>query len=139
MRLTYCALVCEDSPQKYSVKFPDFDCCVTQGNSIEEVRSMAEDALSLMVSTMLERKETLPNPTLDHKKLLAMAGPDWQPVAFIIPITIYTASSIIRISMTGPEDKLDIIKEFANSCGTNRSAFMIEAAMEKIAQMKRGE
>ncbi len=139
MKLTYCALACEDKPKGFSVMFPDFDGCVTQGDTIDEVKLMAEDVLSLRVSFMNERHEKLPEPTTDYKKLLAMADPDWTPVSFIIPITIYTASPVVRISMTGPEDKLEMIKEFANSCGTNRSAFMIEASMEKIARMKRGE
>jgi len=139
MKLTYCALACEDKPKGFSVMFPDFDGCVTQGDTIEEVRVMAEDVLATHISFMKERREKLPEPTTDYKKLLAMADPEWPPVAFVIPITVYTESPFIRISMSGPEDKLEIIKEFANSCGTTRSAFMIEASMEKIAKMKKGE
>lgn len=140
MRKVYCALVYEkDETGSYMVQFPDIPTCITEGKSIEEVKYMAEDALGLVVSVMQERKMPLPEPTLDEKKLLAMANKEDGAVAFILPVSVYPASKTIQIALTGPEDKLEMIKEFAKSCGMTRSAFMVEASMEKIARMKRGE
>ncbi|MBQ9368872.1 MAG: type II toxin-antitoxin system HicB family antitoxin [Victivallales bacterium] len=140
MKRTYCALVyASDKEKGFTAQFPDIPGCITEGDTIEEVKQMAEDALGQMVAIKQECKETLPEPTTDYKKLLAMADSDIGHVAFVIPVTVYTEAPYIRISMSGPEDKLEMIKEFAASCGTTRSAFMVDASMEKIARMKKGE
>ncbi len=97
---------------------------------------MAEDVLVLTIQDLQERKKPLPDSTTDYKKLLSMADPNFGPVAFVLPVTIYTDAPVIRISMTGPEDKLQQIKVFANACGKTRSAFMIEASMDYMAHMK---
>ncbi len=144
MRHTYCALVHEQEPtdpHPFIVDFPDFDFCKTEGDTIEDVKMMAEDVLALTIQVMQEDKKALPVPTTDYKKLLAKADPDFGPVAFVMPVTVYTAKEpkAAHINITIPEDKLEILSDFINSCGMKRSTFMVAAAMEKMARMKNGE
>lgn len=42
-----------------SVRFPDIDGCFTSGKTLEEARSMAEDALALMLYNMKEKGERI--------------------------------------------------------------------------------
>ena len=93
---------------------------------------MAEDAISLMLADYAENGKPFPEASQTIEQLLAKAGDDCGEIAFVMPVTVYPTSKIIRISMTGPEDKLDIIKDFANKRGTTRSAFMIEASLEAM-------
>ncbi|MEW5773046.1 MAG: type II toxin-antitoxin system HicB family antitoxin [Thermodesulfobacteriota bacterium] len=45
----------------YWVEFPDFPGCITQGDTLDEARAMAEDALAGYVEIMLEEGEMLPD------------------------------------------------------------------------------
>ena len=42
---TYIALIRKDPDSDYGVDFPDFPGCVTAGSTLDEARSMADEAL----------------------------------------------------------------------------------------------
>ncbi len=44
----------------YSVTFPDFPECITEGDTLEEAYSMAFDALGLVIEEYNENKKALP-------------------------------------------------------------------------------
>lgn len=57
------------SPRKdhgFEIWLPDFDLH-TQGNDLYEAAYMAQDLLSLAISTYLDDDKPLPTPTMDHK------------------------------------------------------------------------
>lgn len=138
MKHTYCALVHPAKEGGFLIDFPDFDFCKSEGDTIEEVKLMAEDVLALTIQVMQDEKKPLPMPTMDYKKLLAMADKAFGEVAFIMPVTVYTekAQKAVHINITLPEDKLNLITDFCNACGKKRSTFLVEAALEKIERMK---
>ncbi|MBR0460242.1 MAG: type II toxin-antitoxin system HicB family antitoxin [Victivallales bacterium] len=137
MKFTYCALI-HQTDNELIVIFPDFNSCMTFGKDIQDATSMAEDALSLVIQTMLEKKIPLPKPTLDFRALLQMADKELPPVAFIMPVTVFVeaAHKVVHLNITCPAEKIDIIDEFAHKCGKKRSTFLVDSTMEKIANLK---
>ncbi len=47
----------------YWVEFPDLNGCVTEGNTIEEAMSMAQEALGLWLVSQMEMGNELPTPS----------------------------------------------------------------------------
>lgn len=46
----------------FIVTFPDFEFGITQGDTEEEAREMAEDSLALVIESYIERGKALPEP-----------------------------------------------------------------------------
>ena len=132
MKKTYCATVHEDKngPWRYICAFPDFDNLATEENTLEGIARMAEEILTEKLKEMQEDNIPFPSPTEDHNELAAKAAEDFGPAAFIMPVTATVESPFIRISMTVPEDKLNLITKYAKQKDTTRSALMIDATMD---------
>lgn len=47
----------------YWVEFPDFEGCLTQGDTIAEALANAQEALTGCIMVMLEDKKTIPSPS----------------------------------------------------------------------------
>lgn len=67
--MKYPALIKKEKNGKYSVSFPDFKggkfgVCVSCGDTLEEAKSNAEEALVLHVQGLLEDSEKLPTPSI---------------------------------------------------------------------------
>lgn len=60
---TYPASFEKENDGSYSVRFPDFDGCFTQGTSFELAFCNAVEALSLHIFGMLSDGEELPSPS----------------------------------------------------------------------------
>jgi len=136
MKTTYFALVHAAKEGGFYCAFPDFGNTGTQGDTINELLEMAEDfAVNELESCRLEGKPAPTPSTWDQA--LAKAAPEDGAPAFVMPVTVYPNPATIRISMTGPEDKLQLFKDFANKCGKTRSALMVEATMEYIMRAEK--
>ena len=59
---TYIAILHKDPISGYSVSFPDFPGCLTQGETLDEAGRMAEEALQGHVEGMEEFGEAIPAP-----------------------------------------------------------------------------
>ena len=123
---TYIALLRKDSDSDYGIDFPDFPGCITAGETLEEARLMAAEALAGHVEAMRADGESIPAPTdLDT----IMADPDnADAVAFLVSIPGDPGRSK-RVQVTLPEDLLDAIDKVAS----NRSAFLARAARRELA------
>ena len=132
MKKTYFATVHEDKngPWRYICAFPDFDNLATEENTLEGLAKMATEILTDALNDMEKEGVEPPVPTEDYQALIAKAETDFGPVAFIMPITVTVESPIIRISMTIPQNKLDMITKYAKQRATTRSALMIDATMD---------
>ena len=132
MKKTYFATVHEDKngPWRYICAFPDFDNLATEENTLEGLAKMATEILTDALNDMEKEGVEPPTPTEDYQSLVAKAEADFGPVAFIMPITVTVESPIIRISMTIPQSKLDMITKYAKQRDTTRSALMIDATMD---------
>ena len=67
--MKYSAIFKKEKDDKYSVSFPDFDCgkfgvCVSCGDTLEEAKDNALEALKLHVEGLLEDGKKLPEPSL---------------------------------------------------------------------------
>lgn len=47
----------------YSVRFPDLECCYTQGDNLQDAFEMAEDVLCLTLYQLEEKGEVIPEPS----------------------------------------------------------------------------
>lgn len=63
MYITYPAIFFHESDGQYSVVFPDLNHLATYGETLDEARKMAVDALTGYISTELEYGEQIPAPT----------------------------------------------------------------------------
>ena len=78
---TFPAIYTKEADGGYSVRFPQLDGCYTQGDSLEEARRMAADAMSLHLFSMEEDGETIPSAVFEGLKL--------QDDELLVPITAW--------------------------------------------------
>lgn len=79
-KYTFAALFTKEDDGGYSVRFPQLDGCYTQGDTFEEARLMAADAMSLHLYGMEQDGVSIPTPQLDVK---APSG------AMVVPVTAW--------------------------------------------------
>lgn len=60
---SYTVLIRKEQDSIYGVDFPDFPGCITAGNTREEARQRAEEALLFHITGMLEDGELIPEPS----------------------------------------------------------------------------
>jgi predicted RNase H-like HicB family nuclease len=80
----YLAILHQDRPWRWGVSFPDFPGCVTGGESLEEAKKMARDALHGHLAAMRAAGLPIPDPSplaavtphyRDRLALLAIEAP----------------------------------------------------------------
>ena len=82
--IAYPALFEYDKEEKvYNVRFPDLPGCFTYGESIDEAKSMAKEALTGFLQSVDARKMRLPDPSKLEGKEVLYVEPE-TPVAFAI-------------------------------------------------------
>ncbi len=121
----YIALIRKEPDSDYGVDFPDFPGCVTAGRCLDEVRSMAVEALALQVEGTMEDRRPIPEPSgLDG----VMSDPaDRDAVAFLIEMAVRPARAM-RINVVLPADVVEAIDRTTR----NRSRFLADAARAKL-------
>jgi predicted RNase H-like HicB family nuclease len=118
---SYIGLIRKDADSDFGVEFPDFPGCVSAGATLDEARRMAQEALEVHVSGMVEDGEELPDPSSLEA---IMADPEnGDAVAFLVSLQ-EPADRAVRVNITLPERLLRRIDERAK----NRSAFLTERA-----------
>jgi predicted RNase H-like HicB family nuclease len=124
---SYIGLIRKDVDSDFGVDFPDFPGCVSAGATLDEARRMAQEALGLHVSGMVEDGEELPGPSSLEA---IMADPEnGDAVAFLVTLQ-EPADRAVRVNITLPERLLRRIDERAK----NRSAFLARAAEKALAE-----
>ncbi len=127
----YIAVVHKDPKSDFGVSFPDFPGCITAGNSIDEAKDMAHDALSLHIKGLLEDGENIPAPS---KLEDIMADPEYSDAAAILVVTVSEAKPrSVRVNITVPEDMLRKIDAIAKKRGMSRSSFLVNAAQNAMS------
>jgi len=126
----YIALIHKDADSDFGVSFPDFPGCFTAGSTLDEARTMAEEALALHIRGMEDDGEAVPEPaSLDA----VMADPENRDggVAVLVPVPARTTRAM-RINITLPAEVLEQIDRYAETHGYSRSGFMVAAAKKAI-------
>src|SRR5258705_10565249 len=124
---SYIGLIRKDADSDFGVDFPDFPGCVSAGDTLDEARRMAQEALELHVGGMVEDGEKLPTPSRLDAIMADAENAD--AVAFLVTLP-GPADRTVRVKITLPERLLRRIDARAK----NRSAFLARAAEKALAE-----
>jgi len=109
----------------YWVEFPNLEGCQTQGDTLEEAFSMAQEALGLYLASLEERKLPIPAPENPANLNVEKGG-------FVTLITTnlnkYRRNKAVKKTLTIPS----WLNEIAESNNTNFSNVLQEALMQKF-------
>lgn len=123
--MQYIGYLHKEADSDYGVSFPDFPGCVTAGESLEDARRMAGEALGLHIQGMIEDGEPIPEPsTLDE-----LAGDPDMHGAVAVLITPDMPERTVRFNITARQSQLEAIDRLAKKAGMNRSAFLVHSAL----------
>lgn len=126
----YPAVVHKDPDSDYGVSFPDFPGCVTAGASQSEALVLAREALAFQIEGLIEDHDPIPAPT-PVDAVQAEVTKDGT-VAFVTLIEAALPGPAKRVNITVEEATLDEIDTAAASMGLSRSAFLTNAARDKL-------
>ena len=77
MKIYYPAKITRQSKEKYwLVEFPDLPGCLTQGDSLEEAKHNAREALTGYLASIFERNLKIPEPTKRRSKNIYSIEPE---------------------------------------------------------------
>ncbi len=125
----YIALIRKEPKSCYGVDFPDFQGCITGGDSIDEAKDAAAEALQFHIDGMIKDGDAIPKPSSLEKVL---ADPDnADAVAFLIDVKARREKSV-PVTFTIRPSVLARVDASAAAAGSTRSAFLTQAAIEKI-------
>ncbi len=127
----YFLTVFEDKDGGFWGSFPDFECCVDQGDTLEKMVNNATAVLETTVEYMVEKGEKLPEPS-NAAGIKAKADPDDGDIAFVVPVSVYPPAKTERINITAPGDKIARINDYAKAHHLSRSQLMIDASINYI-------
>lgn len=125
----YIALIRKKSNTAFGVDFPDFPGCITVGDTLDEALSNAREALGLHIQGMTADGEQVPEPRSLEAVLKEKRNRDAVPCLVQFP---RAKGKAIRINITVEENLLEEIDDAAASVGISRSAFIAEAARDKL-------
>ena len=125
----YVALIHKDPDSDYGVSFPDLPGCVTAGSSLDEARTLAEEALSFHLDGLTQDGDAVPEPSsLDA----IMSDIDNRSGVAILVAAPGRSPRSVSIDVTFPEEMLGDIDRYAQSQGLTRSGFLARAAKRLI-------
>ena len=131
----YVAVIHKDRKSDFGVSFPDFPGCISAGNTLNEAKDMAQEALALHIEGMREDGEPIPSPS-DFEDLVS--NPEYSDaVAFLVISVADLKPKAVRVNITIPEDTLGKIDTAAKRKGMSRSSFLVHAAKSAIKPTRR--
>lgn len=124
----------KDNDSDYGVIVPDLPGCFSAGSTIEDAIHNAHEAIECHIEGLL-----LDNDPIPLKKSIEQHiedDPDLQgSVLAVVEIDISKISGkTTRINVSVPERFLTQIDEYTQQHGGNRSGFLVDAAMNYMAQ-----
>ena len=99
--MQYIGYLHKEADSDFGVSFPDFPGCITAGESLEDARDMAEEALGLHILGLVE--DVLITPDMPERT--------------------------VRFNITARQNQLEAIDRLARKAGMNRSAFLVHSAL----------
>lgn len=130
-KVMYLLAVYPDEKVGYWGSFADFDCCVVQASTLEELSIEAERILDEDVTDMVNNGIVLPPPS-DGKQIKEKLDPeDGEPEIFMA-IPCYPPAKTERINLTMKGDILARIDDYAHKKNINRSKLMVRATLDYI-------
>jgi predicted RNase H-like HicB family nuclease len=122
----YIALIHKDQHSSFGASFPDLPGCISAADSLEDLRPMIEESLSLHIEGLLEDGDAVPEPsTLDA----IVKSKDYaDAVAVMVVKSPEAPDATVRVNITLPEKTLAQIDRKAAQKGMSRSSFLVKAA-----------
>jgi len=126
----YIAIVHKEAKTDFGVSFPDFPGCITAGQTVDEAKDLAQEALALHARGIIEDGDELPAPS---KLEDIMADADYaDAVAYLVVSIPDTKHRTVRVNITLPEMTLKQIDAAAKKRGMSRSSFLVHIAQNAI-------
>ena len=122
---TYIALLRKGETSDYGVDFPDFPGCVTTGQTMDEARRMAVEALHFHIAGIPEDHEPIPEPS--SLETIMRDPENREAAAFLVDVPVQPAS-LVQVNVALPGSLLEAIDRTT----TDRSRFLAEAARAKL-------
>jgi predicted RNase H-like HicB family nuclease len=126
----YIALIHKDEDSDYGVSFPDFPGVVTASRTLDEARTLAEEALAFHIEGLVEDDDAIPEPSRLEAVMRNRRNRD--AVAILVPAKVKSTKAV-RVNITLPEDVLTEIDRYAEDHGFTRSGFLTQAAKRALA------
>lgn len=116
----------------FGISFPDFPGAISTGTTLDEALRKGEQALALHIEGMAEDGAEFPRlRTLAELRQEAPAALEGA-LAVLVPAELPARS--VRVNITLDERLLSRIDAAARAAGENRSAYLAEAAKERMAR-----
>lgn len=126
----------------YSVLFPDFPGCQTQGDNLNEAMTMAMEALTLRIESDIEDGIELPAPSnYEQAKAKAIAYnreievPVKKGALYLLTPADVKLEPFTRLNISMHPRLLARVDRVAKDLGMTRSGFLSQAAQEHIQTM----
>ena len=135
----YPATFAPNSEGRYDVTFVDLPGCVSQGTGLEDAMRMAQEALSLHLSGMLEDGEKLPKPSsLEEARAKDEAFakeegytlPEGTLRQFVMAEVKKKEEAPVRLSISLKPQIVSLIDKTAEELGLTRSGLIAVATRE---------
>ena len=127
----YIGLIHKDADSDFGVSFPDFPGVITAGTTLDDARTLAEEALALHIEGMVEDGEAIPEPSALEE---VMSDPDNRSGVAILVSMKNVQPKAVRVNVTLPEDVLAQIDKYAEAHGYTRSGLLTQAAKKLMAE-----
>ena len=134
MSTHYIAVIEKDAESAFGVWFPDVEGCFSAGNTVEEAVTNAGMALRQHVEAIesagrpVPRARSIDDVILDEE---VAASIETGAILFAVPL-LADAGRTVRINISLDKALVDQIDLAASKRGLTRSAFLSQAAREKI-------
>lgn len=109
----------------YWVEFPNLEGCQTQGDTLEESMSMAQEALGLYLVSLEERKISLPSPS--NPASIEVKDGDFTTLV-TTNLNQYRRNKAVKKTLTIPS----WLNEMAEEHHVNFSGVLQDALMQKL-------
>lgn len=116
----------------FGISFPDFPGAVSTGRSEEEVIRKGIEALNFHVAGMIEDNDRMPmlRSLAELKKDREFRAAAKAAVVAMIPFEL--PGKAVRLNISMDEHLLDAVDRAAEAAGQSRSAFLAEAARQRV-------
>lgn len=125
----YFALIHKDPQSCYGLSFPDFPGCITAGETMSEAMKNASAILGFHINSMMKDGDLIPEPS----SLDAITSDPENTGAIIALVSPQSPQrKAVRLNISIDSSLLNEIDVFAKKSKMTRSAFLAEAARERI-------
>ena len=129
----YSAFIYYEKNKDIGISFPDFPGCISAGATFEEALKNGQEALEFHIEGMIEENMDIPDP-VNINDLIEIARKSNDNPQIVWLTASIPERKVHRVNITVPEYALSRIDNFIaiHRKYKNRSAFLVESALEKI-------